>query len=133
MKELTPFISQNKGLLIIVFLITCILIGRIWSNYLNWGNITGPTLVIKKGKHYKVVNLYIPKAWTEDWIVGSIICFKTFDRRFFIKSSRNIYVSGDRIRFPGDGPSIGSFYEAVFPRNKTGPIIMKIIQTPSKV
>ena len=133
MKEFISFFSQNKGFVIISIAIVCILSGRIWSNMLNWGEITDPQLIIKKGKYYKVINLYVPKTWTEDWIVGSIICLKAYHRRFFFKYSRDIYVSGDRVMFTDDGPNIGLVYEAVFPKTKNGSIVMKLVKMPSKV
>jgi len=134
MKDLISFINQNKVFVVIIIAIACVLFGRIWSNILNWGVITEPHLVIKKGKYYKLVNLYLPKAWTEDWIVDSIVCLKSYHRRFFFKYSKEIYVSGDRIRFTNeDGPIIGLLYQAIFSKNASGSIIMKPIQTPKKV
>src|SRR6478672_4928340 len=120
MKEVLSFFSQNGGLVISTVAITCILLGRIWSNFLNWGGITDPQLRIKKGKEYKVINLYLPKGWTEGWEVGSIICFESYHRRVFMKYRREIYVSGDRIRFTDDVPNIGSFYKATFSNTSSG-------------
>src|SRR3981081_1936241 len=110
MKELISFFGQNKWFIIIIIAIVGILVGRIWSNNLNWGEITDPQLIIKKGKYYKVVNLYLPKIWTEDWILGSIICLKSYHRRFFVKYNKEIYVSGDRIRFSDGDPGVGQLY-----------------------
>ena len=129
MKDFISFFNQNKGFIIVIIAIMCILIGRIWSNWLNWGEITEPHLLIKKGKHYKLVNMYLPKSWTEDWIVGSIICLKSYRRIFFFKFSRDIYVSGDRIRFADeDGPSIGLHYQAMFSSIASGSILMKPVK-----
>ena len=133
MKELMSFFSQNRGFIIIIIAIVGLLIGRIWSNNLNWGEITDPQLIIKKGKYYKVINLYIPKIWTEEWIVGSIICLKSYHRRFFVGYSKEIYVSGDRIRFSDDGPGIGLFYQAIFPKTTNGMIVMKPVKMPLKM
>jgi hypothetical protein len=133
MKDLMSFFSQNIWFVIIIIAIACILLGRIWSNNLNWGEITDPQLIIKKGKYYKVINLYLPKSWTEDWIVSSIICLESYHRRFFFNYSREIYVSGDRIRFTDDGPGIGLFYEAIVTNRTTGSIVMKPIKMPLKV
>jgi len=132
MKDFLFFFHQNAWLVITIVAITCILAGRIWSNYLNWGEITDPQLIIRKGKYYKVVNLYLPKSWTEDWIVESIVCLKCYHRRFFVKYSKEIYVSGDRIRFSDDGPGIGSYYQAIFPRTSNGLIVMKPVKKPEK-
>ena len=133
MKELMSFFSQNRGFIIIIIAIVGLLIGRIWSNNLNWGEITDPQLIIKKGKYYKVINLYIPKIWTEEWIVGSIICLKSYHRRFFVSYSKEIYISGDRIRFSDDGPGIGLFYQAIFPKTTNGMIVMKPVKMPLKM
>ena len=133
MKEILSFFSQNMGFIIIIIAIAGILFGRIWSNNLNWGEITDPQLIIKKDKYYKVINLYTPKTWAEDWIVGSIVCLKSYHYKFFVKYSREIYVSGDRIRFPEDGPSIGSVYQAILPKATNGMIVMKPAKMPVKV
>ncbi|HEV8283395.1 MAG TPA: hypothetical protein VGQ09_03750 [Chitinophagaceae bacterium] len=124
MKEPTFFFSENLGFIIIIIAVACTLFGRIWSNILNWGHITDPQLIIRDGKHYKVINLYLPKGWTEGWEVGSIICFESFQRRFFVKYRKEIYVSGDRIRFTDDGPGIGTFYKASYSNTSTGSIVM---------
>jgi hypothetical protein len=123
------FFSQNTGFIIAVIAVTCILLGRVWSNFVNWGAITDPQLLLRKGENYKVINLYLPKGWTEGWELGSIICLETYDRFFFIKYQREIYVSGDRIRFSNDGPQIGAFYRATFPGTSSGTIIMHQIST----
>ena len=132
MKDLTTFVGQNIWFIIIVIAISCILFGRIWSDNLNRGEITDPQLIIKKGKYYKVINTYVPKSWTEDWIVGSIICLESYHRRFFVKYSRDIYVSGDRIRFTDDGPGIGLLYQATI-KKASGSIVMKPVKMPLKV
>src|SRR5436853_4988202 len=129
MKEFASFFNQHLGFIILIIAISCILFGRIWSNMLNWGTITEPQAVIKKGKEYKVINLYLPKGWTEGWEVSSIVCFETYDRRFLIKYRSEIYVSGDRIRFTDDGPRIGSSYRASFPGTSNGAIVMNHIKT----
>jgi len=128
MKEFTSFFSENTGFIIVIIAVGCVLFGRIWSNILNWGEITDPQLIIKNGKSYKVINLYLPKGWTEGWEVGSIICFESFQRRFFIKYRREIYVSGDRIRFADDGPGIGSFYKAFYSNTSIGSIVMRPVK-----
>jgi hypothetical protein len=128
MKEFMSFLRENIGFIIIIIAVACILFGRIWSNMLNWGQITDPHVVIRNGKYYKVINLYLPKGWTEGWEVGSIICFESFHRRFFVKYRREIYVSGDRIRFADDGPGIGSFYKASYSNTSTGSIVMRPIK-----
>jgi hypothetical protein len=130
MKDLMKFASQNIWFIIIVIAIACILFGRIWSDNLNRGAITDPQLIIRKGKYYKVINTYMPVKWTEDWIAGSIICLKSYHRRFFVKYSRDIYVSGDRIRFTDDGPHIGLFYQAIATKKATGSIVMKPAKMP---
>lgn len=131
MKELLSFFSENTGFIIAIIAIACVLFGRVWSNILNWGEITDPQLIIKKGKRYKVVNFYLPKAWTDDWVVGSIICLESYNRKLFIKYRKEIYVSGDRIRFADDGPGIGQFYEAAFSTSSTNSIVMKPVKLPS--
>ena len=133
MKELISFFSQNKWFIIIIVAIVGILVGRIWSNSLNWGEITDPQLIIKKGKYYKVINLYVPKIWTEDWILGSIICLKSYHRRFFVSYDKEIYVSGDRIRFTDGDPGIGQVYQAIFPKTRNGSIVMKPAKIPLEV
>ena len=131
MKELFSFFSENTGFIIVIIAIACILFGRVWSNILNWGEITDPQLIIKKGKRYRVVNFYLPKAWTDDWVVGSIICLESYNRKLFIKYRKEIYVSGDRIRFADDGPGIGRFYEATFSNSSTSSIVMNPAKLPS--
>jgi hypothetical protein len=128
MKEFMSFFRENIGFIIIIIAVACILFGRIWSNILNWGQITDPQVIIRNGRHYRVINLYLPKGWTEGWEVGSIICFESFHRRFFVKYRREIYVSGDRIRFTDDGPDIGSFYKASYTNTSTGSIVMNPIK-----
>jgi hypothetical protein len=130
MKEFISFANQNIGLILIIVSIACVLAGRIWSNYLNWGEITDPHLIIKKDKYYKVINFYVPKSWTEDWIVGSVICLESYHQRFFVNYTRSIYVSGDRIRFTDDGPGIGQLYQAS--KRATGAIVMKPVKKPGK-
>ena len=132
MKDLITFFSQHVGLIIIVIAVACILLGRIWSDLLNRGEITAPELVIKKGKYYKVINTYVPTAWTEDWIVGSVICLKSYRKKFFANYTKDIYVSGDRIRFTDNGPGIGLFYQAVATKKATGSIVMKPVKIPQK-
>jgi len=129
--KLMSFFSQNIGFIMVIIAVACILFGRIWSNILNWGEITDPRVIIKGGRDYKVTNLYLPKGWTEGWEVGSIICLESFQRRFFIKSRREIYISGDKIRFTDDGPAIGSFYKASFTHASSGSIIMTYIKKPA--
>ena len=132
--KLLSFFSQNIGFVILIIAVGCILIGRIWSNILNWGEITDPHALIKGGQSYRVINLYLPKGWTEGWEVGSIICFESFDKKFFLKQRKEIYVSGDRIRFTDeDGPTIGAFYKASFTYASSGSIVMTHIKTPDAV
>ena len=131
MKEFISFFHQNEGLIIIIVAILCILLGRIWSNSLNWGEITDPQLIIRKNRYYKVINFYVPKSWTEQWIVGSIICLESYHRRFFVRYKKEIYVSADRLRFTDDGPGIGRLYQAT--KRVTGSIIMTPVKTPSKI
>ena len=132
MKEFVFFFGQHVGLMVLIIAIACILFGRIWSNMLNWGTITEPHSLIRGGKHYKVINFYIPKGWTEGWEVGSIICFESLNRRFFMKYRREIYVSGDRIRFANeDAPGIGLSYVASYSNKSTGSIVMNPIRKPS--
>jgi len=130
MKEFMSFFRENIGFIIIIIAVACILFGRIWSNILNWGKVTDPQVIIRNGKHYKVINLYLPKGWTEGWEVGSIICFESFHRRLFVKYRREIYVSGDRIRFTDDGPGIGSFYRASYSNTSAGSIVMNLVKMP---
>lgn len=132
MKEFLHFVSENIWLVILIVAITCIIVGRIWSNSLNWGDITDPKLIMKKGKNYKVINQYLGKGWTEDWVAGSIICLKFYHHRFFVERSKDIYVSGDKIRFEDDGPVIGKVYTAVFPKSLYGIIVMKPAALPPK-
>ncbi|HMG68598.1 MAG TPA: hypothetical protein VK588_12960 [Chitinophagaceae bacterium] len=127
---LLSFFSQNIGFIIAAIAIACILFGRIWSNILNWGAITDPQSIIKGGENYKVINLYLSKGWTEGWEIGSIICLESFHSRFFVKKRREIYVSGDRIRFTDEGPDIGSFYKASFTNASSGSILMTQIKKP---
>jgi hypothetical protein len=131
MNQLSSFLDQHAGFLISIMAITCVLFGRIWSNILNWGTITHPNQLIRSGRSYKVINLYLPKGWTDSWEVGSIVCFESVQRRFFIKYRKEIYVSGDRIRFTDDGPGIGSFYEASYSNKSTGTILMKPVKIPA--
>ena len=132
MKEFIAFVKENTWLVILIVAIACIIVGRIWSNIQNWGDITDPKLIMKKGKNYKVINLYTGKEWTEDWVVGSIICLKIYHHRFFVKYSKELYISGDRLRFDDNGPDIGQIYQAVFPRSINGIIVMKPIQATGK-
>jgi len=132
MKEFVLFFSQHTGLIILIIAIACTLFGRIWSNMLHWGTITEPHSLIRSGSHYKVINIYLPNGWTEGWEVGSIICFESFDRHFFVKKRKEIYVAGDRIRFTNEeGPGIGSFYTASYSNKSTGSIVMKPVKMPS--
>jgi hypothetical protein len=131
MTEFISFFSQNKAFLLVIMAIAGILVGRIWSNKSNWGEITDPNLIIRQGKFYEVVNLYIPKDWTEDWIADSIICFKSSHRSFFVKYTRKIYVLADHIRFTDDGPFVGSYYQAVSRKTTTGLIVMKPVNMPT--
>jgi hypothetical protein len=132
MKEIISFLNQNLGFIITIIAVICILIGRIWSDNLNRGEITEPQLIIKKGKYYKVINTYVPKSWTEDWILGSIICLESYHSRFFVKYTREIYVSGDRIRFTDDGPGVGLYYQAIATKKASGSVIMKPVKMPPK-
>ncbi len=132
MKSFFSFVSENMWLVFLIVAIACIIIGKVWSNTQNWGEITDPLLVMKKGKNYKLINLYLGKSWTDDWVVGSIICLKFYHHRFFVKHSKEIYVSGDKIRFDEDGPNIGKVYEAVFPKSPNGRIFMKPTPLPKK-
>lgn len=126
------FVHQNSFLIILIVALLSIVSGRIWSDKLNRGEITDPDLVMKNGNIYKVVNLYNAKQWTDDWAVGSIICFKIYKQRFIFKNSKEIYVSGDRVRFADDEPDIGKIYKAVFPRSVYGRIVMKPAELPGK-
>ena len=129
MRELISFFNQHTALVIIIVAMACVLFGRIWSNILNWGTITEPHSMIRSGRSYKVINLYLPKGWTDSWEVGSIICLETFRRGFFKEHRKEIYVSGDRIRFAEeDGPGIGRSYKASFSNKSTGSIVMKPIK-----
>jgi hypothetical protein len=130
MKDLIAFVHQNTWFVIFIVAVACVLSGRIWSDKINRGEITDPQLIIRKGKSYKIINTYVPGTWTEDWIVGSIICLKSYDKRFFVRFSRNRYVSGDRIRFTDNGPVIGSFYQAIATKKTTGTIVMKPVKAP---
>jgi hypothetical protein len=128
--KLISFLTQNIGFVIVIIAVAGILLGRIWSNVLNWGVITDPQVIIKGGDDYKVINLYLPRGWTEGWEVGSIVCLECSRRRPFSKYPREIYVSCDRIRFPDDGPAIGSFYKASFTYASSGSILMTHIKKP---
>ena len=90
MKDLSSFVNQNMWLVILISSITCIILGRIWSDNLNWGEITEPTLIITNGKKYQILNLYKGVTGAENWNVGSIVCFKSYHHRFFEKYSREI-------------------------------------------
>src|SRR5258706_9595608 len=131
MKDFMTFVSHNIWFIIVIVAVACVLFGRIWSDHLNRGGITDPQLIIREDKYYKVINTYTPKTWTEDWIVGSIICLQSYHRRFFVKYNRDIYVSGDRIRFTDNGPGIGLFYQATI-KKATGSIVMKQVKMPPK-
>ena len=129
MRDFSSFFGQHTGFMILIMAIACILFGRLWSNRLNWGTITEPQSVIRSGKNYKVINCYLPKGWTEGWEIGSVICFETFERHFFKTYRREIYVSGDRIRFANeDGPAIGSIYKASYSNKSTGLVVMQRIK-----
>ena len=131
MKELLSFFDQHTVFVIIIIAVACVLFGRIWSNMLNWGTVTEPHSLIRSGRNYKVINLYLPKSWTDSWEVGSIVCLESFHRRFFKEYRKEIYVSGDRIRFADeDGPGIGRFYKASFSNRSTGSIVMRPIRKP---
>lgn len=132
MKEFFSFVSHNAWLIILIVAAAGVIFGKLWSNTQNWGEVTDPKLIMKKGQNYKLINLYLGKGWTEDWVVGSIICLKFYHHRFFTKQSKEIYVSGDKIRFDEDGPSVGKVYEAVFPKSTNGRIFMKPVQLPTK-
>jgi len=129
--KLISFLSQNIGFVILIVAVACILLGRIWSNMRNWGTITDPQAIIRGGRDYKVVNLYFPKGWTEGWEVGSIVCLESSHRKLFSKHPNEIYVSGDRIRFTDDGPTIGSTYKASFTYASSGSILMTHIRKPA--
>jgi hypothetical protein len=129
--KLMSFFSQNIVFIIVIIAVACILFGRIWSNILNWGAITDPHSIIRKGEDYTVINLYLPKAWTEGWEVGSIVCLEGPRRKFFSKNTREIYVSGDRIRFTDEGPSIGATYKASYTYASSGSIVMTQVQKPT--
>ena len=130
MKQAISFVGQHGLLISIIVALGCILLGRIWSNSINWGVITDPKLIIKKNKFYKVINFYLPKDWTEDWIEGSIVCLRCYHRRFFFKYSNEIYVAGDGLRFTDDGPTVGTVYQAVFPHTANGLITLKKVKLP---
>jgi hypothetical protein len=129
--KIMSFLSQNPGFVIFMIAIACILFGRIWSNILNWGKITDAQTIIKRGRDYTVVNLYLPKGWTDGWEVGSIVCLECSSPTLFSKSPKEIYVSGDQIRFTEDGPTIGSTYKASFTYASSGSIVMTHIKEPS--
>jgi hypothetical protein len=128
--KIISFLSQNIGFVILIVGIACVLFGRIWSNTLNWGTITDPQTLIKAGRDYKVVNLYLPKGWTDGWEIGSIVCLECSRQTIWSKNPREIYVSGDRIRFTDDGPTIGSMYKASFTYASSGSIVMSHIKKP---
>jgi hypothetical protein len=129
MEGIMAFFHQNTWFIIIIVVIAGILAGRIWSDWINRGDITDPLLVIRKGRYYKVVNTYVPTHWTEDWIVGSIICLKAHHRKLFISYSRDIYVSGDRVRFTDGGPVAGSLYQVTTTKKSTGAVVMTPVKT----
>jgi len=128
--KIISFLSQNIGFVILIVAIACVLFGRIWSNILNWGKITDPQTLIKRGRDYRVINLYLPKGWTDGWEVGSIVCLECSQQTLLSKNPKEIYVSGDRIRFTDDGPSIGSTYKASFTYASSGSIVMSHIKKP---
>jgi len=132
MNLLFNFFNQNMGLVIIIVAIACIMMGRIWSDILNWGAITDPQLLIKNRKNYKVLSIYLPKTWSEGWIVGTIICLESYPTRFFIKYRKNIYVSGDRIRFADEVPNVGLTYEAKITRASSHSILMSPVKIKGK-
>ena len=133
MHDFIIFAAQNQWLVILTIAFACIIGGRVWSDKLNWGEVTEPRLVIKKNKVYKLINVYIGKGWTEDWSIESIVCFKVYNNRFFFKNSKDIYVSGDLIRFDDDEPEVGKTYSAIFPKTTSGRIIMKPVKLPNKI
>jgi hypothetical protein len=124
MPVLFNFIDQNRGLVITIIAIAGILIGRIWSDTLNWGAISEPDMLIKNGQTYKVLSVYLPTKWSEGWIVGTIICLEGYQSRFFIKYKKDIYISGDRVRFADEGPNVGSMYKAKITRSMSHSILM---------
>lgn len=132
MGDLLSFLYQNILLVILILFITGIILGRIWSNNLNWGEITDPKLIMKNGKNYQILNFYKGESWSENWNVDSIICFKSSHHGFFKKYSREIYVSGDKIRFDDD-PGLGIVYQAIFPKTINGSILMKPVRIQAKV
>ncbi|HEY2721153.1 MAG TPA: hypothetical protein VGI82_05490 [Chitinophagaceae bacterium] len=127
--NLTDFLHHNIVFIIIVIAIACVLAGRIWSNFLHWGKIADPHMLIRNGHNYKLINIYNPKGWTEGWEVGSIICFESDNKRFFIGAKKEIYISGDQIRFTDEnGPLIGSVYEAAYTHASSGMIRMNLVK-----
>ena len=124
MHALFNFIQQYQGLVITIVAIACILIGRIWSDTLNWGAITDADQLIKNGRNYKVLSVYLPTKWSEGWVVGTIICLESYPSRFFIKYKKDIYISGDRVRFADEGPTIGLTYKAKITRAMSHSILM---------
>jgi len=132
MNAFFSFFNQNRGLMIVIIAIACILIGRIWSDILNWGAITDPQKMIKNGGKYKVLSVYLPSTWSEGWVIGTIICLESYQSRFFIKYKKDIYLSGDRIRFGNEGPNIGLTYEAKITHASSHSILMTPVKPESK-
>jgi hypothetical protein len=130
MHDFIIFVAQNQWLIAVTIALGCIIGGRIWSDKLNWGEITEPRLIIKKNKIYKVINVYTGKGWTEDWSVESIICLKIYNGHFLFNNSKDIYVSGDLIRFDDEEPEVGKIYRAVFPKSAFGRIVMTPVKFP---
>jgi len=130
--KLLSFLSENLGFLIIIVFIAGILLGRVWSNLLNWGEVTDPHSVIREGRNYRLNNVYLPKGWTEGWEVGSILCLECSHSKSIISFRKEIYVAGDRIRFSDEGPKIGALYKASYTRASSGSIVMTEIEKPGK-
>ena len=128
MKDLTAFLHHNMGFVTLIVAIACVLLGRIWSDRLNRGEITDPLLMVRKEHYYKVINTYVPSMWTEDWIVGNIICLKQYHSKLLQEGNRDIYVSGDRVRFTDGGPVIGSMYQVIATKKSTGGVVMKLVK-----
>lgn len=133
MADFYSFLYQNLLLVILILFIAGVILGRAWSNNLNWGEITDPKLIMENGKKYQILNLYKGESWSENWDVGSIICFKSSHHGYFKKYSREIYVSGDKIRFDEEGVTVGIVYQAIFPKTLNGLILMKPLGIPAKV
>jgi len=134
MKDLNSFVNENMWIIILVLFIAGVILGRIWSNNLNWGEITDPKFIMREGKNYQILNLYKGESWSENWDVGSIVCFKSHHHGFVKKYSKEIYVSGDKIRFDDNvGPGIGVVYQAIFPKTLNGLILMKPVKSKLKV